>query len=111
LHDVLEVLGYENLQTVLYYLKMSPLHIILCLLGFPHVVCLSGFTLVPLLRIIVADACVAIGHLVPMSPAIIFWGRVESSLPLSFCSLLFQKVLDVLQLVGAVLKLLGQKRV
>jgi hypothetical protein len=62
--------------------------------------------LVTMLGIIEAEAFVAIGHLVPMGPTIIVWGRVESSLSLHFCSLLFQKALDILQLVGVGFKLL-----
>jgi hypothetical protein len=61
-----------------------------------------------MLEIIAAEACVDIGHLVPMSTTIIVRARVESSLPLSLCPFLFQKGLYVLQLVETVLALLGQ---
>jgi hypothetical protein len=77
----------------------------------PHCICLSGFTLVAMLGIITAEACVAIGNLLPMSPTIIVWVMVAISLPIFLCSLLFKNGLGILQLVGAVFKLLGQARV
>jgi hypothetical protein len=64
-----------------------------------------------MLGTIAALVCVAICHLVFMSPTIVIRRRVEISPTLSVSSFLFEECLDLFQLAEAVLKFSGQARV
>jgi hypothetical protein len=66
-----------------------------------HVVRLIGFMFVPMLGIITALECVAIFHLLSMSPAIFIRRRVESSPTLSVSPFLFEECIDLLQCTAA----------
>jgi hypothetical protein len=72
-HAVQEVMGFGSLQTLFYYLKLPPLHIIPCWPGCPHAIHPSGFPLVTLLVKVATQASVSGGDLLAMGPTLIVW--------------------------------------
>jgi hypothetical protein len=90
-YDVQEVVMYDSLQTVLFYLKMSPLCIILCLPG-NHPRCSIFLShACALLREIATLDGVALLDLLALWPPIVFLRRCEGSQASSFSTLFFEQ--------------------
>jgi hypothetical protein len=71
LYVVQEGVGFDRLQTLIYYLKLPPLNIFSVGVTASHVISPSGLHFVARIMGVASKACMSLAHILAMSPTVV----------------------------------------